>query len=317
LKNIEKCDCVEILLSTFNGDKYIWQFFESLQKQSYKNWKIIIRDDGSGDDTPDIIRAFAERFGDRVKCVNNSEGNLGAQGSFSALMILSTEKYVMFADQDDVWLPHKIEVMIKKIKELESAYGEKIPLLVHSDLTVVDEDLTVISNSFWSYQGLHVNSTTSLSEFVVQNYVTGCATLVNRSLVLQASPVPPLAAMHDWWCALVAVTFGKIGILEEPTILYRQHNNNTVGAKRFNMLFAMRTFFHTKRKILSGIAKCVCQTEAFLSRYENMLESREQKCLQAFLNLKNQGFFIRKVVLFRNGFKKSGLLRTIGLYLFI
>lgn len=308
---------VDVLLSTYNGERYLLPFLNSLADQTFTDWKLIVRDDCSRDNSAEIVRKFSSCFPDKVFILAPCMHNLGVQQSFSLLMANAKSQYVMFADQDDIWLPKKIELMFAAIRDLEANYGLDIPLLVHSDLTVVDECLNVISPSFWSFQNIHSGESKSMKRLLVQNYVTGCSTIVNRELCKLALPIPHHAALHDWWCALVASAFGQIGVLEESTILYRQHAHNAVGAKRFGFSYLFQKFLYSRDSIPASIAECVLQVDAFYFRFSPILDDKSSQCIRNFLELMSDHFFMRKFFIIKHGFQKSGLLRTLLFYLYI
>lgn len=141
----------------------------------------------------------------------------------------------MFCDHDDVWKPRKVEMTVRRMMELEQANGQDIPLLVHTDLVVADENLKVLSDSMFRSQNLNRKGN-RLNNLLVQNNVTGCTMMVNKALVDMVGPAPKHAVMHDWWMALIAACFGKIGFVRQATILYRQHHANEVGAKNARSL---------------------------------------------------------------------------------
>ena len=137
----------------------------------------------------------------------------------------------MLCDHDDIWLPNKIALTFEHMAELERIHGPAAPLLVHSDLTVVDEHLQVIGPSFFRYSRIDP-SRNDLTSLLTTNVATGCTMMVNRALYEKARPIAPEAMMYDHWLARVVSTFGDIAWIGEPTILYRQHGHNAIGAKR-------------------------------------------------------------------------------------
>ena len=143
---------IYILLSTYNGEKYLKEQLDSLFSQSYKDFKLIVRDDGSNDKTLDILKKYDIEL-------LPSFGNLGVKKSFEKLLKYASEnneaKYFMFCDQDDVWKSDKIEKTLKKMQELENLYGNNMPLLIHTDLEVVNENLKTINHSMWQYEKIN------------------------------------------------------------------------------------------------------------------------------------------------------------------
>lgn len=227
-----------ILLGTYNGAKYIEKQIESIQKQSFEEWILLVRDDGSKDNTAEIVTRFRKEDG-RIRLISDKRGNLGATRNYATLMTVARDegaKVVLFSDQDDVWLPNKLALQLERMHDIENVFGANTPILVHSDLTVVDENLQTLADSFMACRHMSHEEVAPLSILLTQNYITGCAAAFNRSLLELALPIPEPALMYDWWISLCAAAFGKIGFIDAPMLLYRQHNDNRVGAKEFKKL---------------------------------------------------------------------------------
>lgn len=227
---------VVIVLSTYNGQKFLVEQIASLQSQSYPHWILLVRDDGSRDDTPNLLSHLA-RSDSRIHIVDVGGINLGVVASFSRLLECALEydaEYFFLCDQDDVWIDSKLELFIAKFKSMESRLPSPTPILIHSDLTVVNDKLEEISPSFMRYQNICNVAHNPERVLLSQNFVTGCASAFNRNLLKLAVPMHGVV-MHDWWLALLASVTGEIGYLDTPTIAYRQHGDNTVGAKRIRL----------------------------------------------------------------------------------
>ena len=300
---------VDILLSTYNGMTFLAEQWNSLVNQTFTQWRLIIRDDGSTDGTDAWIQQLEHEYPEKVLVVRDESRNLGPCRSFAVLMEHSTADHVMFCDQDDVWLPDKMERMVRQMNELEEQHPGQA-LLVHADLQVVDWELSTIDPSFWAYQKLNPHRH-SLNHLLVQNNVTGCAMLVNRKAVELALPVPESAIMHDWWLALVVAAFGQIAVLDRPVLLYRQHGRNDVGAKRYSPGY----FFTRVGKLGDSIESnrgIMRQGLAFLEQYESTLSPRQRKVVAAFARLFECGVWERLRLLARYRFCKYGWLRNAG-----
>lgn len=168
----------------------------------------------------------------RILLMTDQLGNLKPAQSFSALMKQAeqrNENFIFFADQDDVWLPNKLQLGVEVLEK----ENNDTPLLVFSDLCVVDAELNKIHPSYLQYENLKPYKKIPLKTLLIHNYITGCTIGMNRALLKFASPVPETAVMHDWWCALCAATIGNIVFIEQATILYRQHSQNDIGSKGF------------------------------------------------------------------------------------
>lgn len=314
MKLSNETDEIDILLSTYNGEQYLEELLESLFCQTYTNWSLIIRDDFSGDKTQLIINQYTKAYPDKIRCIDNHEGRIGPCQSFAKLLTVSTAPYIMFCDQDDVWLPDKIQKMLYKMKQVESQ-NESLPVLIHSDLIVVNRELSLISNSFWKYQKLRPELN-QINYLMVQNNVTGCATIINKHLQQICLPVPTEAVMHDWWIALIAAIKGKIEYINEPTILYRQHEDNDTGAKKYTPYYFFFRLLNLKESISSNkkiidqaiaLGKFCCDiNEEYTSMSDN------QRVIKEFSSLLRRKRLSRMATLFKYKIRKFGLLRTIG-----
>lgn len=309
---------VDILLATFNGAAYLVPQIDSILRQTHADWRLLIRDDGSSDDSATIARFYAARHPERIAIVDPGGRNLGAVGNFSALLERSTADYALFCDQDDVWLPEKIEVLMREMHGIERMNGRHCPAMVHSDLIVADRDLNVIAPSFWSYQRLNPEKGRFLNRLLIQNVATGCAMMVNRSLRQAALPVPAQARMHDWWLALVAAAFGQIGYVRRPLVLYRQHGENTLGAKHWDVFSLMRLlatgmFARMCREKQAILAATQDQAAAFARSYADRLTGRQRELVRAYASIPELDFVARRMVLLRHGFLLDGMVKKLGL----
>ncbi len=222
---------VVIALATYNGAAHVDEQVRSFQAQDFREWELLARDDGSSDATRVILARLASRD-PRIR-VLDAGPNLGVIGNFAALLAhadAAGADYVFPSDQDDVWLPTKLSRSLALMARLESEHGRDTPLLVHSDLAVVDGALRPLYPSFLRRQGIRHEETSPLNVLLVQNFVTGCASLLNRALLRLALPFPERCIMHDWWIAECAAAAGAIGFVPEPLVLYRQHGANQIGA---------------------------------------------------------------------------------------
>ena len=271
---------ISILLSTYKGSRYLKNQLDSLMAQTYKVFDIIARDDGSSDSTLKILKSYD------VEVLDINQ-NLGAKGSFSELLSYavanSDSEYFMFCDQDDVWHDKKVEKTLAKMEEMEKEFGN-IPLLVHTDLEVVDEKLNTINSSFMNFQKINPGIN-KFHNLLIQNAITGCTVMINRKLAQMCLPIPDKAIMHDWWIGLVASQFGKIGYLNESTIKYRQHKSNTIGAKGFDINFVLKSI--SKKVSLGGN---ISQAKAFLKQFRNELDDKTIKMLEDFTALEQKSW---------------------------
>lgn len=288
---------VQIVLSTYNGGKYLQEFLDSLLNQTCKDFKLIVRDDASTDNTVNILKQYS-----LVDKLFISQDNIGVVGSFNCLLkefiYNSKDEYLLFADQDDVWSKNKIELLLNYA-------NNKKPLLIHSDLSIVDQELNLINSSFFKYKNLNPYCD-DLSNILFQNIATGCTMLINRKLASLIYPIPKEAIMHDWWILLVAKVFGEIKFIDEALLLYRQHDNNTIGVYNKNLF----------RKYISlDINKYFIQAKKFLEVYDSLIDLENKKTIKHFLELNNGNFMNRKFKFLISNFRKYNLVNNIGVFI--
>lgn len=220
MKNEEK---VAILLATYNGIRFLPELMTSIQEQTYDKWELYIRDDSSSDGTRDLLRTYEEKD-DRIH-VTYGEEQFGASKNFAFLInAVSREDYVMFCDQDDVWLPQKIEKTLYEMKRKESSSYADIPRIVFSGKQLVDENLQeILAYKYRQKQNI------SFHDILIQNPIYGCTMMINKAALKHAQPLPEYAYLHDYYLALLTSAYGEITFIDEPLILYRQHENNVTG----------------------------------------------------------------------------------------
>lgn len=302
---------VEILLATYNAARYLPELLASLESQRHSDWRLLVRDDGSQDQTIEILEDFHLRHSDQVRLIEHDGANLGPCGNFLHLLQHSSTDYIMFCDQDDIWLPDKIALTLTEMKTLEQQHGIDMPLLVHTDFQVVDDTLHIIGTSGHRYQLIDPHNGARLSRLLVQNIVTGCTTMINHQLRDLVLPVPKTALMHDHWLALATAAFGRIGYVATPTLLYRQHQDNEVGAQGWTPAYILQQLGNLTqiRKALTGNKR---QAEAFFLRYQKLLSTENQNLLKAFVSLPQQNWLKRRITILTHHFYYCGLVRNIG-----
>lgn len=307
---------VNVLLSTYNGGKYLEEFIKSLINQTYKNFVLYVRDDGSTDNSLEILETYIKIWPNKIVLIKDFDKNLGPCLSFLRLLSLVEGDYFMFADQDDIWLPEKIEITLKKMKKMEDSLGKKTPILVHTDLVVVDENLKQISASFWKYQGLNPKVKT-FNRLIIQNNITGCTMMINKALKKIIYTQPKNAIIHDWWIAIIASAFGIIDFIPKSTVLYRQHNAQCIGAKNYSLISLTKRFFLDKNKLYHTFSLIFKQAEEFYELYKNSLSPNITEYLVNFLRLQEIKLFERIQTICKYRFFKQGFLRNLGYLYFI
>lgn len=221
---------IDILLATYNGEKYLKEQIDSILNQTYSNFRLLISDDCSKDDTKKILEEY-EKKDNRIK-VFYQEKNLGYVKNFEFLLKQVESSIYALSDQDDVWLPEKIEKTYNKLKQTGSD-------LVFTDLEVVNENLETIYPSFNDYMLLTRKIKKYKESFLLQylyNCITGCTLMSKKEFLDKIIPIPVSSkyVIHDTWIGLIVSLYGKIEYLDEKTVRYRQHGNNQVGAGKIS-----------------------------------------------------------------------------------
>lgn len=220
---------VSILLASHNGSKYIYEQLESIRKQNFGLLNIIVCDDHSTDNTIEKIEFFKDKHTDlqiKIFHLDTLNGHVNNFKFLCELALKESSEYYCFSDQDDYWKSDKILESYNAAQDLD----KKIPFLVHSDLTVTNDNLEIIAHSFVQYQGLPDPNKQDMTKLFMQNIATGCTFFFNRALLEVAYNFPNRVTNHDWWFALCAYSFGHIVFINKPLVFYRQHASNTLGA---------------------------------------------------------------------------------------
>lgn len=243
---------IAVLMATYNGAKYIGEQLESLSRQSCDMFHIFIRDDGSTDSTVQLVNDFAQSHPGLVTVVEDGEKHLGAAKSFMLMLSKVDSDYYMFCDQDDVWMDSKIEKTFARMQQVEK---DETPVVVATDLKVVDENLKTVKESFNA--DLKIDVFRKHPQLIcVRHVVTGCTMMFNRYAKMASLPMSDLATMHDEWVALcVHFKGGIIEIIDEPTICYRQHSSNTLGANQATRGIFNRVLARSGREQFKSAAK--------------------------------------------------------------
>ncbi len=299
---------VSVLLSVHGDSIFLKDFLDSLTNQSFRDFVLVCRFDGSP--SPAIL-SLVSGFPSAVVLPDQTHCNVIA--SYQRLLDAATETgtpYFMFADQDDVWHPDKIARSVQEIMNAESARPSGTPVLVHSDLRVVDEHLKQIAPSMIRYQCLNP-ARASLADLMIQNNVTGCTTIFNRALASLAR-IPREAICHDWYLSLTAAAFGTIIFLPESLVDYRQHKDNVYGAVPRKGL--LRHFF-LRRRLHERVRLTQRQAGAFLNHFRANLSADQIRILEDWSRCQTESAYFKRLgTIWRHGFRKNDWLRTLGLW---
>lgn len=272
-----------ILLASYNGEKYISEQLDSIINQTYKNWELIIRDDGSKDETMTILNKY-EKKDERIKILRDDKGNLGFLKNFEELLFNAKEEFVLFSDQDDFWLKSKLEKFVEKIRDLDEKVLSK-PLLVHCNSLVCDEKLEVIKEKFIDSKiAKKNNSNIYFFEYIVQ----GSTSMVNKKMIKESLPFLKNVTLHDRYFHLLSQFLGTRIFIDESLVKYRQHERNAIGASKsiLKKIMNKRYFYIEDRKLIEEIKEkyIKCLRKRDLNDIEKYLEvtDRNKNRLERF-----------------------------------
>jgi glycosyltransferase, family 2 len=279
LENPKLC----ILLASYNGEKYISEQLDSIINQTYKNWELIIRDDGSKDETVTILNKY-EKKDERIKILRDDKGNLGFLKNFEELLFNAKEEFVLFSDQDDFWLKNKLEKFVEKIRDLDEKVLSK-PLLVHCNSLVCDKKLEIIKEKFIDSKiAKKNNSNIYFFEYIVQ----GSTSMVNKKMIRESLPFLKSVTLHDRYFHLLSQFLGTRVFIDESLVKYRQHERNEIGANRsiIKNIMSKKYFYVEDRKLIEEIKEkyIKCLRKRDLNDIEKYLEvtDRNKNRLERF-----------------------------------
>ena len=272
-----------ILLASYNGEKYISEQLDSIINQTYKNWELIIRDDGSKDETMTILDKY-EKKDERIKILRDDKGNLGFLKNFEELLFNAKEEFVLFSDQDDFWLRNKLEKFVEKIKGLDEKVLSK-PLLIHCNSLVCDDKLEIIKEEFIDSKiAKKTNSNIYFFEYIVQ----GSTSMVNKKMIKESLPFLKNVTLHDRYFHLLSQFLGTRVFIDESLVKYRQHERNAIGASKsiLKKIMNKRYFYIEDRKLIEEIKEkyIKCLRKRDLNDIEKYLEvtDRNKNRLERF-----------------------------------
>ncbi|HFU4229869.1 TPA: glycosyltransferase family 2 protein [Streptococcus suis] len=293
---------VNILMSTYNGQQFLAEQIRSIQDQSYTDWTLFIRDDGSSDNTKEILKDF-ERQDSRIHLIDSDKSdNLGVIKSFHKLVNHDRADYYFFSDQDDVWLPNKLELSLNEAQN----YLADLPLMVYMDLKVVNQDLEIMTESMVKSQSHHAN--TELVQELTENTVTGGVAMINHALAEMWQETDDIL-MHDWYLALLASAFGNLVFIDQPGELYRQHSDNVLGArtlsKRFKKWIRPHILFAVYWDLIKNSQK---QARHLL---QMPLSQSNRELIEAFITIMDKSMLERFRILRKYGLRKNKAFHTL------
>lgn len=216
---------ISVCMTTYNGAPYIRSQLESILVSPLVS-EVLVSDDGSSDCTVEIVNSFDD---ERIRLIQGP--GTGLIDNFESLLVVASGEYIFLSDQDDVWLPNKVEVMLASLRDAD---------LVVCDCSVVDTQLNVLHSSFFALR----DSRPGLVRNLIRNRYLGCCIAMRRQVLRYALPFPRHLPMHDWWLGLVAETFCRVSFVDQPLMMYRRHGGNVSStAERSCATWATRIFW--------------------------------------------------------------------------
>lgn len=289
-----------IAMATYNGERYISEQLDSILSQTIKPAQIIVSDDRSTDKTPDILKAYTQSG------MVNFSVNMNNQGVIAnfknAVSLVDGPGYIALSDQDDIWLPEKLQVLLDRLKAIDDG---QTPAMVYSDLTVVDRSGQVLNPSFWNELGQD-GYRHCLQTLLFGNFVTGCTILMNKKMAELLKTMPLDVPMHDAWLALIAFSFGKVDVESQPLVHYRKHENNVAHNEDYRKPSRLQRWMGHINSIIFGDKEYLGPeleiAEKFYKLFHNRLNSDQKGMFEKFLALKGRSFLVKKLA-FRKAFR--------------
>lgn len=294
-----------IVMSTYNGGQYLQRQLDSVLRQTVTDFTLLIRDDGSSDDTMQILA----RYDDPRIRVTAGE-NLGACGSFLALLDEARQlqpNYLFFCDQDDIWQDNKLELLLDEIKKIPEG-----PSLVFSDFSMIDSQDKPTGESYTAMAGLQIPADGNFfPKLLAQPYIFGCACVMNRELLELVKDPPADIEMYDCWIGLVASVFGKVQYLPQATIAHRFHSSNATGQAGMNSLSTrIRRVTKQFQKQVANTKLRLQQAQLLLERYPGLLSDAQKQQLTQIAEAGRKGGFYAIRTLRKYAVARGGTLQT-------
>lgn len=319
-----------VILCTYNGEKYLEKQIKSIMEQDREDFCLLYSDDGSTDSTKAILQSLQEKYGRRMRAFPRPmHSGSPAKHFLSILSALAkgeveTEnlEYIFLADQDDEWFPDKLSKTISVIGEEERKFGESLPILCHTDCTLVNTEGKLLAKSYRRYQKLP-GASYRFSRLLLQNHVTGASVGINKALLQYCKEIPAEVKMHDHWLALLANCFGEIQYLPYATYAYRQHGENVLGAKKASVLKECEERLAASKEkdkedtIYSSYRALFAQGRELKRLFGERLPEIKRKVLEAFLSLEEKSRLGKITTMALFGIYPYPLYRGIGAMLFL
>ncbi|RZL62214.1 MAG: glycosyltransferase family 2 protein [Pedobacter sp.] len=301
---MEEQTVLTILMATYNGSAFLERQLNSIVNQTFSNWELVIRDDGSEDETLTIIETFCQKD-NRIKLIDYGNIHGSACRNFSQLFdwaYQQNKNYILFADQDDIWLNNKLERSLVEMLKNESRYGASMPLLLYSYLSFIDENDQPIKAV------LPLPAILELPVLLNENYAWGCTIIINQAAIKKIKHIPFSSVNHDYYIALVIAAFGKNILLNDHLILYRQHQKNVSGnINKMTFWSRLSRYVRVKDSMFKPLLDNYKLIDSFYNIYKSDLSAKQMEMIGEYLENYKAGFWQLIKTMFRYKIFKIGL----------
>lgn len=276
-------------MATYNGEKYLDTQIYSLLSQTYRNWRLIVHDDGSTDNSISILKKFVG-FDERISLIEDGVKFGNASNNFMHLLKYSNSPLIVFCDQDDVWFDSKLEQMVDLIKQENGPSAVYCNAFAYNGTKITSPKVTLFQR-------------TDLRDSLFLNSgVQGCSLLFNKALLDEVRYYPlDKVVMHDHLFTIAAVSLGRLFSIEKSLMLYRQHSTNVTGSVPTSFLDRFVTSFKYSKPVLDR--RHYLANEAFYNTFKHKLSQVQRNIFLAYLKYPGSSLFIRIMIVIKYRFK--------------
>lgn len=269
---------IDILMATYNGASYIHAQLSSLVSQSFTDWRLLVHDDGSTDDTVSIVESWAEKDS-RIVLIEDDVRCGGAAKNFLYLTQFSDAPYCMFCDQDDIWFDNKVEILYNAIVDAPI----NIPVAAYGRSYLWKPDIGIVGVAGWN------SFPHNLKQFICGNGgIQGCSAICNHCAIRYLQNYNGRVAMHDHLLNLVVLVWGHALSVSTPLMLYRQHSANVTGSSPLTLPIYKRIWRSLRRTIPVIERKHYNAIGDFYQKYEKeIIDIEKRKDFETYLAMPN------------------------------
>ena len=258
---------IDILMATYNGEKYLAEQLDSIINQTYHNWNLLIRDDNSTDRTLEIIQDYQKKD-NRIKLLKDNKGNLGIVKNFEELLKNSESEFIMFSDQDDIWVENKLDMYLKMIEKIKNK-----GFMIHSDAILFDKNKSnILKDTFISKKAINKG----LENVFFNYFVQGATILISKEIKNFILPFPKEVYLHDRYIHLISELFFERIFVNKALIYYRQHGDNQIGAKNTIRELLLKRYFDERDRQLIKI---------IYNKYGSLLTEDKKKLIEEYFKI--------------------------------